>query len=113
MSVALEDFINNYSKKAYGAGPIRGRSNYILYQVVEEDEFTSRGDCMLLLSDHRVEQGEATYNEQESKAMIPLFKSVFRVVGEGTIRYVSFCLPASLKVSFRDVVIRNSAGLNF
>jgi hypothetical protein len=111
--VLLEDLINNIKRKVYGR-PVDMRPTYLYYCEIEEYEFSSIGDCVIIHSGHTVVQGDHVYNELESKSMIPIWLEPHSVLStDRAIQYTAFFLPNQLKVNLSRQRVENHAGLVF
>lgn len=113
--VVLDTLLNNVKRKVYGR-PVDISPNTVYYCVVEEEEFTGIGDCILLQSNHQVSRLGQFYPPPEARSLLPIWlaRDEYHVESNGhPIVYITFFLPERLKVNLADQPIENQVGLVF
>lgn len=113
--VVLETLLNNVKRKVYGR-PGDVAPNAVYYFVIEEQEFTGVGDCILLQSNHQVSRSGHFYPQHESRALLPIWlaRDEYHIESSAEpIIYITFFLPERLKMNLAQQPIENQAGLVF
>lgn len=113
--VVLDTLLNNIKRKVYGR-PVDISPNRVYYYVIEEQEFTGIGDCILIQSNHQVSRSGQFYHPTQSKSLLPIWLARDEYHVERTIEpivYISFFLPDRLKMNLAQLPIENQVGLIF
>lgn len=113
--VLIEYIINNVKRKVYGR-PGQLAPHVLFYCVIEEEEFSHTGDCILFQSPVQVNVDDRLYTEQEANSLLPLWLIQDRIRVTPSllpIKYITFFLPTRLKENLNTRRIENQAGLTF
>jgi|LauGreDrversion4_2_1035121.scaffolds.fasta_scaffold21132_2 hypothetical protein len=113
--VVLETLLNNVKRKVYGR-PVDVSPNAVYYCVIEEQEFTGIGDCILLQSNHQVSRSGHFYPIPQARSILPIWlaREEYHVEPSAEpIVYITFFLPDRLKMNLADQPIENHVGLVF
>jgi hypothetical protein len=115
--VLIENEINNWRIKVYGAPDENGNENAIVYyRVIEEPVFSETGDCIMIVSNHTVSLNNENLTPAQAHSLLPLYRVREQLVIHATdepVKYISFILPRALKDRLEGEQLENQSGLTF